>query len=99
MPPDSIPYPPPRAERSQRRAKPDPATQYQRLLTARLPDALAAPYAPPSPCISVCQMDAQTGWCIGCLRSIEEIGAWSNNTDQDKRAVWQRIGERLEFLK
>ena len=44
-------------------------------------------------------MDSQTGWCIGCLRSIEEIGAWSNNTDQDKRAVWQRIGERLEFLK
>ena len=99
MPPDSIPYPSPRAERSQRRAKPDPATQYQRLLTARLPDALAAPYAPPSPCISVCQMDAQTGWCIDCLRSIEEIGAWSNNTDQDKRMVWQRIGERLEFLK
>ena len=95
MPPDSPSYSSPRAERPQRRAKPDPANQYQRLLAARLPDALAAPYAPPSPCISVCQMDAQTGWCIGCLRSIEEIGAWSNNTDQDKRAVWQRIGERL----
>ena len=99
MPPDSRPFTSPRAERPQRRAKPDPANQYQRLLSARLPEALAAPYAPPSPCISVCQMDAHTGWCIGCLRSIEEIGAWSTNTDQDKRMVWQRIGERLEFLK
>ena len=69
------------------------------LALPKMPDALAAPYAPPSPCISVCQMDEHTGWCIGCLRSIEEIGAWSTNTDQDKRAVWQRIGDRLEFLK
>ena len=99
MPPDSPLFTVPRAERAQRRPKPDPATRYQRLLAARVPDALATIYAPPSPCISVCQMDAQTGWCIGCLRSIEEIGAWSTNTDQDKRAVWQRISERLEFLK
>ena len=99
MPPDSPPTPIPPVERRQRRPKPDPATRYQRLLAARLPDALAAPYAPPSPCISVCQMDPQTGWCIGCLRSIEEISAWSGNTDHDKREAWKRIGERLEFLK
>ena len=99
MPSESYSSPAPKPEHSPRRPKPDPATQYLRLLAARLPDALAAPYAPPSPCISVCQMDEQTGWCVGCLRSIEEIGAWSTNTNQDKHAVWQRIGERLEFLK
>jgi hypothetical protein len=99
MPPDSFSSPASKSERPQRRTKPDPAIQYLRLLSARLPDALAAPHAPPSPCISVCQMDEQTGWCIGCLRNIEEIGAWSTNTNQDKHAVWQRIGERLEFLK
>jgi predicted Fe-S protein YdhL (DUF1289 family) len=32
------------------------------------------------------------------LRSIEEIGAWAGNSDSDKREVWQRIGQRLEFL-
>jgi hypothetical protein len=99
MPPDSSSHPSRPADRPARRRKTDPATKYLDLLAARLPDALAAPYAPPSPCISVCQMDARTGWCIGCLRSIEEIGAWATNTDHDKRAVWQHIGERLAFLK
>lgn len=98
MPPDISTVPTPRSDRSARRAKPDPATQYRRLLAARVPEAVATRYAPPSPCISVCQMDADTGWCIGCLRTIEEIGAWAGNSDQDKREVWQRIGQRLEFL-
>ncbi|MEI7514770.1 MAG: DUF1289 domain-containing protein [Betaproteobacteria bacterium] len=99
MPPDSLRVRPPPADRPRRRAKPDPATQYQRLLAVRLPEALATRYAPPSPCVSVCHMDAQTGWCLGCLRTIEEIGTWAGNSDQDKREVWQRIGQRLEFLK
>ena len=98
MPPDSPNTPNPRADRSARRVAPDPATQYRRLLQARVPEAVETRYAPPSPCISVCQMDAATGWCIGCLRNLEEIGAWAGNSDQDKREVWQQIGQRLEFL-
>ncbi len=98
--PTKTPRPPaPAAVRLSRRAPPDPATKYQRLLAARLPEALATRYAPPSPCISVCQMDQQTGWCLGCLRTIEEIGAWAGNSDQEQRETWQRIGQRLEFLK
>ena len=31
---------------------------------------------PPSPCISVCQIDPKTGWCIGCHRTIDEIRDW-----------------------
>jgi uncharacterized protein len=31
---------------------------------------------PPSPCISVCQIDPKTGWCIGCYRNIDEIREW-----------------------
>ena len=32
-----------------------------------------APAAVPSPCIAVCRMDAATGWCEGCLRTLDEI--------------------------
>ncbi|MFY7980508.1 MAG: DUF1289 domain-containing protein [Limnohabitans sp.] len=49
----------------------------------------------PSPCLSVCVMDPQTEVCAGCWRSLEEIGAWSRMTDEDKRWVWQRIQQRL----
>ena len=30
----------------------------------------------PSPCISVCRMDAVTGWCEGCFRTLDEIAGW-----------------------
>lgn len=48
----------------------------------------------PSPCIGVCLMNAQTGWCEGCLRTIEEIIAWGSATDVDKRAIWVEIKRR-----
>ena len=48
----------------------------------------------PSPCINVCRMDEATGWCEGCLRTIDEIVAWGSMADDDKRAVWQLIEQR-----
>lgn len=50
--------------------------------------------AVPSPCISVCRMDAPSGLCAGCLRTIEEIAAWSTMGDEAKRAVWLLIEQR-----
>ena len=54
--------------------------------------------AVPSPCISVCRMDARSGWCEGCLRTIDEIAAWSVLDDEEKRAVWQLLPQRREAL-
>lgn len=48
----------------------------------------------PSPCINVCRMDARTGLCEGCQRSIDEIVAWGSAGDEDKRAVWRAIQRR-----
>ena len=49
----------------------------------------------PSPCICVCTMDQATGLCIGCYRTIDEIAGWSAMSDTEKRAVWQRLLERV----
>ncbi len=48
----------------------------------------------PSPCISVCRMEAATGLCKGCLRTLDEIAAWSTLDDAEKRTVWARIEAR-----
>ena len=48
----------------------------------------------PSPCINICRMDAPTGLCEGCLRTIDEIAAWGALADDHKRAVWQLIEQR-----
>ena len=45
----------------------------------------------PSPCISICRMDVDSGFCQGCLRTIDEIAAWSRMGDADKRSVWRAI--------
>jgi predicted Fe-S protein YdhL (DUF1289 family) len=50
----------------------------------------------PSPCINVCRMDAATGWCEGCQRTLDEIAAWSSLGAADKRAVWQQLASRRE---
>jgi hypothetical protein len=47
-----------------------------------------------SPCIDVCRMDAASGLCAGCWRTLDEIAAWSALDDDAKRAVWQRLRER-----
>lgn len=53
----------------------------------------------PSPCVSVCRMDAAGGLCEGCLRTLDEIARWSSMDDAGKRAVWlhleQRAAQRL----
>ncbi|MFQ5773991.1 MAG: DUF1289 domain-containing protein [Kiloniellaceae bacterium] len=48
----------------------------------------------PSPCISVCQMDDDTGWCLGCSRAIDEIRDWPIMTAEEKVEVLARVAER-----
>lgn len=49
---------------------------------------------PVSPCIGVCLMDPRTRMCRGCLRTVEEIGAWYDASPADKRAILARLAER-----
>ena len=57
------------------------------------------PNAPvPSPCTSVCKMDERTGWCEGCLRTIDEIARWSVLDEAAKRAVCAALVLRREPL-
>lgn len=50
----------------------------------------------PSPCISICRMDASGELCLGCLRTLEEIAAWGRMGDGDKRKVWMQIAQRID---
>jgi len=50
--------------------------------------------AVPSPCQGVCRLDERSGLCAGCLRTLNEIGAWSRLSDDDKLVVWARLATR-----
>lgn len=57
-------------------------------------DVNSAPAGVASPCIDVCRMDAASGLCLGCQRTLDEIAAWSRLDDAAKREVWVRIERR-----
>lgn len=40
-----------------------------------------------SPCTSVCTLDPARGYCVGCLRTLDEIVAWSTLDDDARRAI------------
>lgn len=56
------------------------------------PDLSVSPV--PSPCINVCRMDAQRGWCEGCCRTLDEIAGWSRMSDATRRKVWAALPAR-----
>jgi predicted Fe-S protein YdhL (DUF1289 family) len=39
-------------------------------------------------------MNAETGWCEGCWRTIDEIAGWSGFGDHERRAVWAALARR-----
>ncbi|MRX06943.1 DUF1289 domain-containing protein [Pseudoduganella sp. FT25W] len=59
---------------------------------------ISAPLVP-SPCVSLCKMDMERRYCMGCLRTIEEIIAWSKADDAYKRAVWAELPLRRQTIR
>ena len=49
----------------------------------------------PSPCVSVCKMDEDRVYCQGCLRTLDELRAWSKLDNPGKRAIWQLVEARM----
>ncbi len=43
-------------------------------------------------------MDADSGYCEGCLRTIEEIAGWSAMAEDDKRRIWAQLSQRAAWL-
>lgn len=51
-----------------------------------------------SPCILVCSIDMKTGYCFGCGRTRDEIGAWTLYTSEQRRNIMDLLPARLETV-
>ncbi|MBP1846016.1 putative Fe-S protein YdhL (DUF1289 family) [Rhizobium petrolearium] len=51
-----------------------------------------------SPCILVCSIDMKTGYCFGCGRTRDEIAAWMDYTDMERRTLMEVLPARLETI-
>jgi uncharacterized protein len=52
-----------------------------------------------SPCVKICVLDPERRICLGCGRTIAEIGGWLRLTDMERIAVKRQLGERLQSLR
>ncbi|MGB7243531.1 MAG: DUF1289 domain-containing protein [Sulfitobacter sp.] len=53
-----------------------------------------------SPCIKICVVHPATRLCTGCLRSIDEIGAWSRMSAAARADVLSQLPARAaQFTK
>lgn len=50
--------------------------------------------APASPCIGTCRIDPASGLCEGCLRTLDEIAAWSRMGDAARRDLMEKLPQR-----
>lgn len=52
-----------------------------------------------SPCTKVCVMDAAGRYCLGCWRTLAEIGAWPAMSEAEQGAVVAQLeGRRAASL-
>ena len=51
-----------------------------------------------SPCIKICVIHPASRLCTGCLRTIDEIGTWSQMTEDARRAVRDDLENRQSKL-
>ena len=47
-----------------------------------------------SPCIKICVIHSQARLCTGCLRSIDEITAWSRLSVEARREIMAELPSR-----
>ena len=51
-----------------------------------------------SPCNRVCAIDAPTGYCIGCGRTLDEIANWAVTSIEVQRAIVLQLPKRISSL-
>jgi predicted Fe-S protein YdhL (DUF1289 family) len=47
-----------------------------------------------TPCVKVCIVDGPTGLCLGCYRTLPEIGGWSALTDARRAEIMAELASR-----
>jgi predicted Fe-S protein YdhL (DUF1289 family) len=47
-----------------------------------------------TPCIKVCIVDGESGLCLGCLRTLAEVAAWSGYCDAERAAIMAELPGR-----
>ena len=51
-----------------------------------------------SPCNKICTLDAASGLCTGCGRTLDEIARWGSMDEPERLRIMATLAERLGRL-
>ena len=54
----------------------------------------AAPPPIATPCVKVCVVDGESGLCLGCLRTLGEVAAWTGYSDAERAEIMAQLPAR-----
>jgi len=57
---------------------------------------IPTPAKPPikTPCVQVCFVDPKAQLCVGCFRTMEELGRWTRYDDAEREAIMAALSQR-----
>ncbi len=47
-----------------------------------------------TPCVKICVIDGESGLCLGCQRTLKEVGGWTRFSDAERAEIMARLPER-----
>ncbi len=52
-----------------------------------------------TPCVKVCVVDPESGLCLGCFRTLPEVGGWTGYSDDERDAIMRELPSRKSRIR
>jgi predicted Fe-S protein YdhL (DUF1289 family) len=52
-----------------------------------------------TPCVKVCIVDPESNLCLGCFRTLPEIGGWARLSDEERAALMTELPTRRSRIR
>ena len=52
-----------------------------------------------TPCIKLCIVDGESGLCMGCFRSLPEVGRWGRMSDDERAEIMSGLADRRSRIR
>ena len=63
-------------------------------MSSSFPPPSGPPPSIATPCVKVCVVDGATSLCLGCWRTLSEIGGWGGFTDAERARIMAELPVR-----
>ncbi|MDB5444595.1 MAG: hypothetical protein JWP86_2746 [Phenylobacterium sp.] len=62
-------------------------------------DATRPPPPIKTPCIQVCVVDGESGLCLGCYRTLQEVATWTRFSEDERARLMAELPARRSRIR